>query len=198
MSAATRRGYAGAREIEVSSEELMTVAASRLLADNRVVFAGVGAPLVASAMARRLQAPNLTIVLEGGIIGTQLRAGQLPVSTNEMRAGYGASMFTDITDVFLYAQRGFFDYGFLGAAQVDCYGNINTSFIGDPEAPRVRLPGSGARTTSSRCATRYSSSRRTSGGASWTGSISLPVRVICREATVATTPDCRSGASATS
>ncbi len=143
MSAATRRGYAGAREIEVSSEELMTVAASRLLADNRVVFAGVGAPLVASAMARRLQAPNLTIVLEGGIIGTQLRAGQLPVSTNEMRAGYGASMFTDITDVFLYAQRGFFDYGFLGAAQVDCYGNINTSFIGDPEVPRVRLPGSG-------------------------------------------------------
>jgi glutaconate CoA-transferase subunit B len=143
MSAATGKGYAGAREIEVSPEELMTVAASRLLADNRVVFAGVGAPLVASAMARRLQAPNLTIVLEGGIIGTQLRAGQLPVSTNEMRAGYGASMFTDITDVFLYAQRGFFDYGFLGAAQVDCYGNINTSFIGDPEAPRVRLPGSG-------------------------------------------------------
>ena len=90
MSAATGKGYAGAREIEVSSEELMTVAASRLLADNRVVFAGVGAPLVASAMARRLQAPNLTIVLEGGIIGTQLRAGQLPVPTNEMRAGYGA------------------------------------------------------------------------------------------------------------
>ena len=131
------------RVADVTSEELMTVSASRLLCDNRVVFAGVGAPLVASAIARRRQAPNLTIVLEGGIIGTQLRAGQLPVSTNEMRAAYGATMFADITDIFLYAQRGFFDYGFLGAAQVDRYGNINTSFIGDPAAPKVRLPGSG-------------------------------------------------------
>ena len=121
----------------------MTVSASRLLADNRVVFAGVGAPLVASAMARRRQAPNLTIVLEGGIIGTELRPGQLPVSTNEMRAAYRATMFADITDIFLYAQRGYFDYGFLGAAQVDLYGNINTSFIGDPASPKVRLPGTG-------------------------------------------------------
>jgi glutaconate CoA-transferase subunit B len=128
---------------EVSPEELMTVAASRLLADNRVVFAGVGAPLVASALARRRQAPNLTIVLEGGIIGTQLRPGHLPVSTNEMRAAYGATMFADITDIFLYAQRGYFDYGFLGAAQVDLYGNINTSFIGNPASPKVRLPGTG-------------------------------------------------------
>jgi len=145
MTDTTAEQHAGAQvpPRDVTSEELMTVSASRLLADNRVVFAGVGAPLVASAMARRLQAPNLTIVLEGGIIGTQLRAGQLPVSTNEMRAGYHASMFTDITDIFLYAQRGFFDYGFLGAAQVDRYGNINTSFIGDSEAPKVRLPGSG-------------------------------------------------------
>lgn len=124
-------------------EELMTVSASRLLSDNRVVFAGVGAPLVASALARRRQAPNLTIVLEGGIIGTRLKPGQLPISTNEMRAAYGASMFADITDIFLYAQRGFFDYGFLGAAQVDMYGNINTSFIGDPSSPKVRLPGTG-------------------------------------------------------
>lgn len=139
----TKRASANDPSGDVTAEELMTVAASRLLDDNRVVFAGVGAPLVASAIARRRQAPNLTIVLEGGIIGTQLRAGQLPVSTNEMRAAYGATMFADITDIFLYAQRGFFDYGFLGAAQVDCYGNINTSFIGDPLAPRVRLPGSG-------------------------------------------------------
>jgi glutaconate CoA-transferase, subunit B len=52
-------------------------------------------------------------------------------------------MLTDISDIFLYAQRGFFDYGFLGAAQVDRHGNINTSFIGDPDSPKVRLPGSG-------------------------------------------------------
>ena len=124
-------------------EEVMAVTASRLLADHRVVFAGVGMPLLASALARRRQAPSLTIVLERGIIGTTLLPGQLPISTNEMRAAYGAQMLTDITDIFLFAQRGFFDYGFLGAAQVDQYGNINTSIIGSTERPKVRLPGSG-------------------------------------------------------
>ena len=127
----------------VTPEEVMAVTASRLLADHRVVFAGVGMPLLASALARRRQAPNLTIVLEGGIIGTSLLPGHLPISTNEMRAAYGAQMLTDITDIFLFAQRGFFDYGFLGAAQVDQYGNINTSIIGSAERPKVRLPGSG-------------------------------------------------------
>ncbi len=121
----------------------MAITASRLLADHTVVFAGVGMPLLAAALARRRQAPNLTIVLEGGIIGTSLLPGYLPVSTNEMRAAYGAQMLTDITDIFLFAQRGYFDYGFLGAAQVDQYGNINTSLIGSPERPKVRLPGSG-------------------------------------------------------
>ncbi len=128
---------------EATADELMAVTASRLLADHRVVFAGVGMPLLASALARRRQAPNLTIVLEGGIIGTCLLPGHLPISTNEMRAAYGAQMLTDITDIFLFAQRGFFDYGFLGAAQVDQYGNINTSVIGSVEHPKVRLPGSG-------------------------------------------------------
>jgi glutaconate CoA-transferase subunit B len=124
-------------------EEIMAITASRLLADHKVVFAGVGTPLLASAVARRLQAPHLTIVLEGGIIGTHLLAGELPISTNEMSAAYGAEMLTDITDIFLFAQRGFFNYGFLGAAQVDVFGNINTSVIGDREHPSVRLPGSG-------------------------------------------------------
>ncbi len=127
----------------VSAEELMAITASRLLADHKVVFAGVGMPLLASAVARRMQAPHLAIVLEGGIIGTALMPGRLPISTNEMRAAYGAQLLTDITDIFLYAQRGYFDYGFLGAAQVDMYGNINTSIIGSRQRPRVRLPGSG-------------------------------------------------------
>ena len=128
---------------DVTAEELMAITASRLLADHKVVFAGVGMPLLASAVARHTRAPHLTIVLEGGIIGTSLLPGKLPISTNEMRAAYGAQMLTDITDIFLYAQRGYFDYGFLGAAQVDMYGNINTSVIGSIERPRVRLPGSG-------------------------------------------------------
>jgi glutaconate CoA-transferase, subunit B len=69
-------------------------------------------------------------VLEGGIIRTALMPGRLPVSTNEMHAAHGAQLLTDITDIFPYAQRGYFDYGFLGAAQVDMYGNISTSIIG--------------------------------------------------------------------
>jgi glutaconate CoA-transferase subunit B len=128
---------------EVTGEELMAITASRLLDDHKVVFAGVGMPLLAAAVARRTRAPHLTIVLEGGIIGASPLPGKLPVSTNEMRAAYGARMLTDITDIFLYAQRGYFDYGFLGAAQVDMHGNINTSVIGSIERPRVRLPGSG-------------------------------------------------------
>src|SRR5580658_9224048 len=128
---------------DVTAEELMAITASRLLADHKVVFAGVGMPLLAAAVARHRHAPHLTIVLEGGIIGTALLPGKLPISTNEMRAAYGAQMLTDITDIFLYAQRGYFDYGFLGAAQVDMYGNINTSVIGSMAHPRVRLPGSG-------------------------------------------------------
>jgi glutaconate CoA-transferase subunit B len=123
--------------------DLMTIAGSRLLRDGRVVFAGVGAPLEASVLARRLHAPSLTIVLEGGAIGPRMVPGRLPISTNEMRAAHGSTMLAGITDVFLYAQRGCFDYGFVGAAQIDRFGNLNTSFIGDPERPKVRLPGSG-------------------------------------------------------
>jgi glutaconate CoA-transferase, subunit B len=130
-------------ETSVTPDELMTISASRLLRDNRVVFAGIGLPLVASVLARRRQAPNLTVILEGGIVGTHLSAGRLPSSTNEMRAAVGAEMFTSVTDIFLFAQRGFFDYGFLGVAQIDPYGNINTSIIGSPDQPTVRLPGPG-------------------------------------------------------
>lgn len=129
--------------MQATPDELMTVAASRLLADDGVVFAGIGVPLIAAALAKRRQAPNLTIVLEGGIVGTELRPGRLPSSTNEVRAADGAEMLTDSTDIFLLAQRGFFDYGFLGVAQIDAYGNINTSVIGDADRPKVRLPGSG-------------------------------------------------------
>ena len=70
--------------------ELLTIAGSRLLGDGKVVFAGVGAPLEASVLAKRLHAPALTIVLEGGSIGPRMLPGRLPVSTNEMRAAHGA------------------------------------------------------------------------------------------------------------
>jgi glutaconate CoA-transferase, subunit B len=124
-------------------DELLAVSASRLLEDGKVVFAGVGTPLLASVLARSTHAPRLTIVVEGGAIGPAVKPGHLPISTNEMAAGRHAMMLTGITDTFLYAQRGFFDYGFLGLAQIDPYGSINTSVLGPKEHPKVRLPGSG-------------------------------------------------------
>ena len=126
-----------------SAEDAMVVAGSRMLADGTVVFAGVGAPLQASVLAQQLHAPDLTIVLEGGYIGPRMLPGKLPISTNEMRAARGSVMLTGIVDVFLYAQGRRFDYGFVGAAQIDRFGNVNTSFIGPVERPAVRLPGSG-------------------------------------------------------
>lgn len=126
-----------------TAPELLAVTASRLLADHKIVFAGVGTPLLASALARATHAPHLTIVVEGGVIGLEVQPGRLPISTNEMRAGRRAVMLPSITHTFEYAQRGFFDYGFLGGAQIDPYGNINTSVIGPVDRPLVRLPGSG-------------------------------------------------------
>ena len=123
--------------------ELVAVSASRLLADGKVVFAGVGTPLLASALARMTHAPDLTIVVEGGAIGLEVDPGRLPISTNEMRGARRAVALPSITQIFLYAQRGYFDYGFLGGAQIDPYGNINTSVIGPVDHPKVRLPGSG-------------------------------------------------------
>ena len=126
-----------------TASELLAVTASRLLGDHKIVFAGVGTPLLASALAKSTHAPHLTIVVEGGVVGLEVLPGRLPISTNEMRAGRRAVMLPSITQTFLYAQRGFFDYGFLGGAQIDPHGNINTSVIGPPDHPRVRLPGSG-------------------------------------------------------
>lgn len=128
----------------VTPSELLAVMGSRQLSDDTTVFAGVGVPLLAAALAQQRHAPRLTMVIEGGIIGPQIRPGRLPVSTNEMRAAHRAQMLPGITDTFLFAQRGFLDYGFMGGAQIDQYGNINTSVVGtDYWKPKVRLPGSG-------------------------------------------------------
>jgi glutaconate CoA-transferase subunit B len=129
--------------MNVNGVDMMVIAGSRLLDDGRVVFAGVGVPLLASVLAKELHAPNLTIVLEGGYIGPRMLPGKLPISTNEMRGARASVMLTGILDVFLLGQRGRYDYGFIGAAQIDMFGNVNTSIIGSPQRPEVRLPGSG-------------------------------------------------------
>src|SRR2546425_6506149 len=127
-----------------NAAELLAVIAARQLRDDTTVFAGVGVPLLAAALAKRRHAPRLTMVIEGGIIGPEIAPGRLPVSTNEMRAAHRATMLPGITDTFLFAQRGFLDVGFMGGAQIDRHGNINTSILGaDYWRPKVRLPGTG-------------------------------------------------------
>jgi glutaconate CoA-transferase subunit B len=126
-----------------TANELLAVMGARQLRDHQTVFAGVGAPMLASVLAQRRHAPSLTVVVEGGIVGPQWRPGWLPISTNEMRAAYRAQMLPAITDAFLMAQRGFLDVGFIGGAQIDRHGNVNTSFIGPVDRPKVRLPGTG-------------------------------------------------------
>jgi glutaconate CoA-transferase, subunit B len=127
----------------VTPSERLAVIASRHLRDDTTVFAGVGVPLLAAALAQQTHAPDLTIVVEGGIVGPRLAPGRLPVSTNEMRAAYQATMLPGVTDTFLFAQRGFLDVGFIGGAEVDQFGNVNTSVIGEYARPAVRLPGTG-------------------------------------------------------
>jgi glutaconate CoA-transferase subunit B len=126
-----------------SVSELLGVMAARRLRGGTSVFAGVGLPLLAAVLARKTHTPRLMIVVEGGIFDPEMLPGRLPISTNEMRDAHRATMLTTITDTFLYAQRGFLQYGFIGGAQIDRYGNVNSSIIGPIDSPKVRLPGSG-------------------------------------------------------
>jgi glutaconate CoA-transferase, subunit B len=126
-----------------TASELLAVISARLLREGQVVFAGVGIPLLAATLAQRLNAPGLTILFEGGTIGAFVEPGQLPPSTNEQRCTRRANMVLGSTDVLLLLQRGYVDVGFMGGAQIDQYGNLNSSFIGDPGRPATRLPGTG-------------------------------------------------------
>ncbi len=126
-----------------SASELLAVMSGRLLDDGQTVFAGVGIPLLAATLAQRLHGPGLTILFEGGTLGPFVVPGELPPSTNEQRCTRRANMLLSITDVLLLLQRGYVDVGFMGGAQIDRYGNLNSSFIGDPQDPAIRLPGTG-------------------------------------------------------
>src|SRR5205814_5090631 len=126
-----------------TAAELLTILSARQLTDGQVVFAGVGIPLLAATLAQRLRCPGLTILFEGGVIGAFIEPGKLPPSTNEQRCTIRANMVLSSTDVLLLLQRGYVDVGFMGGAQIDQYGNLNSSFIGDPTKPKTRLPGSG-------------------------------------------------------
>lgn len=122
--------------------EMMVCCASRLLEDGRTVAVGTGVPVAAAMLAQRLHAPNLVILFESGGVAPQLPT--MPISVGDSRAFYRAAMATSMADVMEFAQRGMIDYCFLGGAQIDAHGNLNSTMIGtDYARPKARLPGSG-------------------------------------------------------
>ena len=125
-----------------SRAEMMIVAAARELAGRRVCFVGVGLPNIAVNLAQRTVAPELELVYEAGVFGA--RPARLPLSIGDPTIVTGATAVTSMFELFsFYLQGGLVDVGFLGAAQIDRFGNINTTVIGDYARPKTRLPGSG-------------------------------------------------------
>ena len=125
-----------------SASELMIVAASRALRGNRTVFVGVGLPNIACNLARRSHSPEMELVYESGVFGAQ--PARLPLSIGDPTLVSGATSVVSMADLFmLYLQRGLIDVALLGGAQIDRFGNLNTTVIGDYTKPKTRLPGSG-------------------------------------------------------
>ena len=129
-------------EAAFSKSEMMIVAAARELAGQRVCFVGVGLPNIAVNLAKRTVTPDLELVYEAGVFGA--RPARLPLSIGDPTIVTGATSVVSMYELFsFYLQGGLIDVGFLGAAQIDRFGNINTTVIGDYDAPATRLPGSG-------------------------------------------------------
>jgi len=124
-------------------DEMMSVAAARLLADGAVCFVGIGLPSTAANLARATHAPNLVLVYESGTVGA--KPDRLPLSIGDGILASTADTVISVPEVFGYwLQPGRIDVGFLGAAQLDRFANINTTVIGgDYRRPQVRLPGAG-------------------------------------------------------
>jgi glutaconate CoA-transferase subunit B len=121
--------------------ELLICSAARLMTDNSTAFIGTGIPMLAASLAQRMHAPNLVTIFEFGGTGAILE--KLPLAVGGSRTFHRALVASGICDIVETAQRGFIEYGFLGGAQIDPYGNLNSTVIGDHNHPKVRLPGSG-------------------------------------------------------
>lgn len=131
-----------ASENTYTADEMMTVTASRHLADGAVCFVGIGLPSEAANLARLTHAPNLVLIYESGTIGT--RPQTLPLSIGDDVLATTAMSVVSVPEIFAYwLQGGMVDVGFLSAAQIDRYGNLNTTVIGSYERPKIRLPGAG-------------------------------------------------------
>jgi glutaconate CoA-transferase subunit B len=131
-----------AKPNEFDTLELMAVCGSKQIKDGEVVFIGTGLPLIAAMLAKKTHAPGAKIVYEAGFIDSN--AKEIALSIADSRLGYRASGAIGLIETLgLMLQGGHVDLGFVGAAQIDEYGNINTTYIGSFEKPSVRLPGSG-------------------------------------------------------
>jgi len=126
-----------------SADEMMTIAAARSLTDRSACFVGIGLPSTAANLARRTHAPDLVLVYESGTLGS--KPDRLPLSIGDGMLAETADAVISVPEVFSYwLQPGRIDVGFLSAAQIDRYANINTTVIGaDYHNPKVRLPGAG-------------------------------------------------------
>jgi glutaconate CoA-transferase subunit B len=123
-------------------DELMTVAAARLLKNDHVCFVGIGLPSAACNLARLTHAPRLTLIYESGTIGT--RPNVLPLSIGDGELCTRALTTVSVPEIFRYwLQGGHISIGFLSGAQVDRFGNLNSTVIGSYDHPKVRLPGAG-------------------------------------------------------
>ena len=122
--------------------ELMICCAARSLENGCTVAVGTGVPCAAAMLAQRRHAPDLVILFEAGGVAPQLPT--MPVSVGDSRTFHRAVMATSMADIMETCQRGMVDYTFLGGAQIDAFGNLNSTMIGTDHArPRVRFPGSG-------------------------------------------------------
>lgn len=121
--------------------EFLINLASKQMADGTTAFVGTGIPMLAAALAKRTHAPNLVSIFEFGGTGASLE--KLPLGVADSRTFHKAVAASGICDIMETAARGFVEYGFLGGAQIDAFGNLNTTVIGKYWPPKVRLPGSG-------------------------------------------------------
>lgn len=129
------------RSQDYNPNELLICTASRLMPDNTTAFIGTGIPMLAASLAQKMHAPNLVAIFEFGGTGAILE--DLPLAVGERRTFHRAVAASGICDIVETAQRGFIEYGFLGGAQIDPFGNLNSTVIGEHDHPKVRLPGSG-------------------------------------------------------
>jgi glutaconate CoA-transferase subunit B len=128
--------------LDYSADEMMAVAAARRLRDGSVFFVGIGLPSLACNLARNTHAPGTVLVYESGTIGA--KPEELPLSIGDGELAETADVVVPVPEMFAYwLQGGRIDVGFLGAAQIDRHGNLNSTVIGDYERPKVRLPGGG-------------------------------------------------------